>query len=80
MHELAIAQGIIDKVDETAAGRTVRRVIVEIGRDSCVSADALSFSFGLVAEGSAAQGAVLDIRSVAGMALNLKSMEVEEAA
>jgi hydrogenase nickel incorporation protein HypA/HybF len=80
MHELAIAQGIIEKVDETAAGRKVRRVIVEIGRDSCVSAEALAFSFDLVAEGSAAHGAVLDVRSVMGTTLNVKSMEVEEVA
>jgi hydrogenase nickel incorporation protein HypA/HybF len=80
MHELAVAQNIVEKVDETAAGRKVRRVIVEIGRDSCVSGDALSFSFGLAAEGTAAEGAMLDIRAVPGGALNLKSMEVEEAA
>ncbi|HEX3809516.1 MAG TPA: hydrogenase maturation nickel metallochaperone HypA [Rhizomicrobium sp.] len=80
MHELTVAQSIVEKVDETAAGRRVCRVIVEIGRQSCVSAEALSFSFGLVAENTAIEGAVLDIRAVDGDALNLKSMEIEEAA
>ncbi|HEX3674694.1 MAG TPA: hydrogenase maturation nickel metallochaperone HypA [Rhizomicrobium sp.] len=80
MHELAVAQSIVEKVEETAAGRKVRRVTVEIGERSCVSGEALSFSFGLVAEGTAVQGAVLDIVAVAGDALNLKNMEVEEAA
>jgi hydrogenase nickel incorporation protein HypA/HybF len=80
MHELALAQSIVEKVDETAAGRKVRRVIVEIGRQSCVSSEALGFSFGLVAEGTSVEGAALDIQTVDGDALNLKSMEVEEAA
>lgn len=80
MHELAIAQNIVEKAAETAAGRKVRRITVEIGHDSCVSGEALTFSFGLVAEGTAAEGAMLDIRAVPGAALNLKNMEVEEAA
>jgi hydrogenase nickel incorporation protein HypA/HybF len=80
MHELAVAQSIVEKVDETAAGRKVRRVTVEIGRQSCISGEALSFSFGLVAEGTAVEGAMLNICAVDGDALNVKSMEVEEAA
>jgi hydrogenase nickel incorporation protein HypA/HybF len=80
MHELTVAESIVEKVAETAAGRKVRRLIVEIGRDSCVSGEALAFSFSLVAEGTAAEGAALEIRPVPGATLNLKSMEVEEAA
>jgi hydrogenase nickel incorporation protein HypA/HybF len=80
MHELAVAQSIVEKVGETAAGRKVRRVIVEIGERSCVSGEALRFSFGLVADGTAVQGAALEIVAVTGDALNLRSMEVEEAA
>lgn len=80
MHELAVAQSIVEKVQETAAGRRVRKVTVEIGRRSCVSGEALAFSFALVAEGSDVQGAELEILGVPGDALNLKNMEVEEAA
>jgi hydrogenase nickel incorporation protein HypA/HybF len=80
MHELAVAQGIVEHVAEAAAGRLVRRITVEIGTDSCVSPEALAFGFDLVAEGSAAAGAALDIVRVPGDALNVKSMEVEEAA
>jgi len=80
MHELAVAQSIVDKVSETAAGRRVLKVTLEIGATSCVSADAIAFSFDLVAEGTVAQGAMLDIRPVAGEALNLKSMEIEGVA
>jgi hydrogenase nickel incorporation protein HypA/HybF len=80
MHELAIAESLVGMVDETAAGRRVLRVTIEIGALTCVSGEALAFSFGLAAEGTAAEGAQLDIRPVAGDALNLKSMEIEGTA
>jgi len=80
MHELAVAQGIVDQVDATAAGRRVLKVTVEIGALTCVSKDALEFSFDLVAQGTAAHGAELEILGVPGEALNVKSMEVEAAA
>jgi hydrogenase nickel incorporation protein HypA/HybF len=78
MHELAVAQAIVEKVAETAAGRVIRRIVVEIGELSCVSGDAVSFSFDLVAQGTVAERALLDIRRVPGDTLNLKSIEVEE--
>ncbi len=80
MHELAVAESLVAMVDDTAAGRRVLRVTIEIGALACVSSEALAFSFALVAEGTAAQGAQLDIRPVAGDALNLKSMEIEGTA
>jgi hydrogenase nickel incorporation protein HypA/HybF len=80
MHELAIAQSIVSMIDEVAQGRIVRHIIVEVGRESCVSPDALSFCFDLVAEGTAAENAVLDIARLPGDALNVKSLELEEAA
>ncbi|CAN2536646.1 Hydrogenase+maturation+factor+metallochaperone+HypA [Methylocapsa aurea] len=80
MHELAIAESVAEMVDEVAAGRRVLRVTIEIGALTCVSGEALAFSFALVADGTAAQGAELDIRPVAGDALNLKSMEIEGSA
>jgi Zn finger protein HypA/HybF involved in hydrogenase expression len=77
MHELAIAESIVEMVGETAAGRRVFKVIVEIGAESCVSCEALEFSIHLVAEGTPAKNAVFDIRPVAGDTLNVKSIEVE---
>lgn len=78
MHELAIAQSIVEMADETAAGRRVCKITIEVGALTCVSKEALEFSFGLVAEGTGAEGAWLDIRAVAGDALNVKSLELEE--
>jgi Hydrogenase/urease nickel incorporation, metallochaperone, hypA len=80
MHELAVARSIVEMVEKVAEGRKVHRISVEIGRESCVSPDALSFCFELVAAGGAAEGAALDIARLDGDALNLKSLELEEAA
>lgn len=79
MHELAVAQSLVSMIEEIAAGRRVVKVTLEVGQLSCVSAEALSFSFNLVSEGTTAHGAELDVRRTPGDALNLKSMEVEES-
>lgn len=65
MHELAIAQGVLDVALEAAAGRRVRRVELRVGRLRQVVAPALAFSFELVARGTAAEGAELAIEDVA---------------
>lgn len=112
MHELGITQNIVAIVSEAANGRKVRRVTLEIGELSGVMADAVSFCFDVVAQGTVLEGAELDIRAVPGRArcgdcgaefdiaalytpcacgsrrlerlrgeeLNVKTMELEEAA
>lgn len=59
MHELSIAQALVAIVTEHAGDRRVTRVNVEVGHLRQVVRDALSFSFGLVAEGTVAEGAEL---------------------
>jgi hydrogenase nickel incorporation protein HypA/HybF len=80
MHELAIAESLVEHVEQVAEGRCVRKVTVEIGVHSCVSADALRFSFGLLVEGTVATDSELEVIPVAGDALKLKSMAIEEYA
>ncbi len=112
MHELAIARNIVAIVGEAAAGRRVRRVTLEVGALSGVLPDAIAFCFAACAEGTALDGAALDLRVIEGRArcracggefatatlvapcpcgsraldrlqgeeLNVKSMEIEEAA
>jgi hydrogenase nickel incorporation protein HypA/HybF len=80
MHELAIAESIVNMAHETAAGRRVLRIVVEIGALSCVSPEALGFSFSLAAAGSSTEGAELDLRPVPGDGLNLKRLELERMA
>lgn len=66
MHELAITQSIVEIVCEEAEAARVRRVTLEIGRLSGVVPDAVRFCFDLVAQGSPAEGAELDIIEPAG--------------
>lgn len=112
MHELSICRNIVAIVSDAANGRRVRRVTLEIGKLSGVSSDALTFSFDAATQGTALEGATLEIKEVEGRArcedcgaefptatlfdacacgshrverivgeeLNVKSMELEEAA
>ena len=68
MHEVTVAQGIIDVVVERcrASGfAKVHAVHVTIGVLSSVMPDALRFSFDAVARGTPVEGAALVIREVA---------------
>ncbi|MDT4986417.1 MAG: hydrogenase nickel incorporation protein HypA/HybF [Micromonosporaceae bacterium] len=61
MHELGITQSVVDAVCERAAGRPVRSVRVQVGALTAVIPEAMRFCFELVAEGTVADGARLDI-------------------
>ena len=64
MHELALADAIVDLAARHADGRRVTSVCVRIGALRQVVADSLEFSFGLVAEGTPIEGAELEIEHV----------------
>lgn len=64
MHELALAEAILSIVEPHARGRRILRVEVEAGALRQVVPDALSFSFELVALGTAAEGAELVVDEV----------------
>jgi len=68
MHELGITRNIVAIVSEAAAGRPVRRVTLEVGRLSGVMTDAIAFCFDTVAQGTAIEGAKLDIVEIDGWA------------
>jgi hydrogenase nickel incorporation protein HypA/HybF len=80
MDERAIAEGLVETMDDAAGGRRIHEIIIEIGSETRISHDALRSSFVLAAAGRAAEGAHLDLRQVPGSALTLKSMEVDELA
>ncbi|MFD0339106.1 hydrogenase maturation nickel metallochaperone HypA [Streptomyces sp. NPDC127117] len=61
MHELAITQSVVDSVCERAGRRPVRSVRVRVGVLTAVVPDSMRFCFGLVTEGTAAEGARLEI-------------------
>lgn len=64
MHELGLAQGILDVVLGVAGDRPVRRVRVSVGALQRVDADSLEMGFRLAAEGSGAADARLEVVSV----------------
>lgn len=69
MHEMSLAEGIREIVDEAVhtqqLGR-VRTVVVEIGELSAVEVEALRFCFDEVMRGGPAEGAQMEVVSVAG--------------
>jgi hydrogenase nickel incorporation protein HypA/HybF len=68
VHELGIAQQIVELACEGAAGARVTRIVVAIGKLSMVLPDALDFCFDLATERTAAEGAKLEIIETPGMA------------
>ncbi len=71
MHEMALAQGVMEIVTAEAARQDftgVRRVVLEVGPLSCVDAHALEFCFDAVSRDTVAAGAALDIETPPGRA------------
>ncbi len=64
MHELAIAQGVVEAVEERTGGARVLRVVLRIGRLACVEPDAIRTCFDACARGTPVEGAALDIEDV----------------
>jgi len=71
MHEMSIAEGVIQVLEEQAVQQQfsrVKRVRLEIGPLAAVEADALRFCFEAVTRGTLAEQAVLEIIDLPGQA------------
>lgn len=66
MHEMAIAESVVEEVARRTEGARVTEVHLEIGRLSGVVPDALRFCFDLAAERTALEGCALLIDEPAG--------------
>jgi hydrogenase nickel incorporation protein HypA/HybF len=64
VHELSIAQAILEIATRNAGGRHVTAVCVRVGRLRQVVPSALEFAFELSAHGTPAEGAVLELEQV----------------
>jgi hydrogenase nickel incorporation protein HypA/HybF len=64
MHELSLAESIVDIAVRHARGRRVTRVEVAVGHLRQVVPSALSFAFELVAQGTPVEGADLVLEEV----------------
>ena len=65
MHELSIAQAIVDVAARHAGDARVARVYVEVGRLRQVVPSALAFAFELCAHGTPVEGAALELEEIA---------------
>jgi hydrogenase nickel incorporation protein HypA/HybF len=68
VHELAIAESIVEAIGERCAGSRVVCVRQSVGRLSGVVPDAIRFCFDLAAAGTAVDGATLHIEEPDGWA------------
>ncbi len=68
MHELAIAQSVVDAVAERLPAARITCVALEVGKLSGIAPDALRFCFELVASDTGLAGAALEISEPAGLA------------
>ena len=66
MHELSITRNVVAIVSERAAGERITRVRLDIGRLSGVIPEAIRFCFEACAQGTPAEGALLEIVEIAG--------------
>jgi hydrogenase nickel incorporation protein HypA/HybF len=64
MHEFGLAEGVLDAVRRRAAGRPVRSVRLRAGARHGVDAVSMSQAFRVVAQGTEAEGATLDLVTV----------------
>lgn len=69
MHEMSLAEGILQLIEDAARQENVRRVsavFVEVGQLASVEVESLRFCFDVVVRGSVADGARLEIIDVPG--------------
>jgi hydrogenase nickel incorporation protein HypA/HybF len=64
MHEFGLAEGVLDTVRQRAAGRKVTAIRVRFGVRHAVDEDSLGQAFAMVAEGTEAAGASVELVTV----------------
>ncbi|KTD39468.1 hydrogenase nickel incorporation protein HypA [Legionella moravica] len=72
MHELWLCKSILELVTQQAVAKQyaqVKTIVLELGQLSAVDLESLNFSFKVIAQGSVAQNAELQVIEVPGEAL-----------
>ena len=64
MHEMALAEGVLQVVLEAAQNQKVRRVRLQVGRLQAVVPESLEFSFQLAASDTPAADAVIELEEI----------------
>lgn len=78
MHEMSLAEGVLQLIEEAGKREGFRRVTsvwLEVGRLAAVETEALRFCFDAVTRGSMAQGARLEILDLPGQGWCMKCGE-----
>jgi hydrogenase nickel incorporation protein HypA/HybF len=78
MHELAIAQGILDVVLDVAEHHDVKTVRIRAGELQALTQESLQFCFELVAQDSPAAAAHIDLETIAGNDLTIEAIELDD--
>jgi Zn finger protein HypA/HybF involved in hydrogenase expression len=78
MHEIALAQGILDVVLDVADGHAVTTVRVRAGELQAVTQDGLQFCFEMVAQATSAEAARLELEIIPGDALLIDAIELDD--
>ncbi len=65
MHEMGLAEGILDIALSAAGEQKIRRISLKIGKLRMVVPESLEFSFRLAAENTAAAEAQLELQEIA---------------
>ncbi|MBU1043528.1 MAG: hydrogenase maturation nickel metallochaperone HypA [Candidatus Omnitrophica bacterium] len=80
MHEVGIAQDIINSVFKQLEAHDYKRVSkikLTVGDFNLITQDSLQSCFDLLAENTKAQGAVLEIEQTQGMEIEINHIEAE---
>ena len=78
MHEVALAQGILDVVLDVAGGREPQTVRVRAGELQSVTQDSLQFCFEMVAQVTPAASTRLEVEIIPGDALLIDAIELDD--
>jgi len=80
MHELSLAEGVLQVIEDAARAQAFSRVtmvFLELGEHAAVEREALAFCFDVVTQGSVAEGARLEISNLPGSSeMRVKELEV----
>lgn len=81
MHELSLAEGVLDAIEQAARTQGFRHVVtvfLDIGEFAAVEPEALRFCFEAVARDTLAAGARLEMECIPGStALRVRELDVE---
>ncbi|MFA6384744.1 MAG: hydrogenase maturation nickel metallochaperone HypA [Candidatus Omnitrophota bacterium] len=77
MHEVGVAKEVLSLCLEKARGKRIRTIKVELGNDGHTTPESLTNAFELVAKGTVAETARLDIVKGADLESRVIELEVE---